>query len=111
MKTIRNLVGAMALLTFTAVSATDAATAIREVPATTPFFITKGEKVLLNYLNVEMVDVRIKVIDRTGRVLYWEVIEDEMVVEKAFNFENAYQGEYRVVVEQNGEKFIKKIRV
>ena len=58
-----------------------------------------------------MTDIRIKVIDDSGRILYREVIEDELVVEKAFNFENAYAGEYRVVVEQDGEKFIEKIKI
>lgn len=114
MKTIRNLAGVMALMAFAAVSTAKAATAPfveKDVPGKEPYLSTKGDRVFLNYLNVDMDDVSIKVIDNSGRILYRETIEDELVIEKSFNFEQAYGGEYRVVVEHNGEKFIKKIRV
>ena len=111
MKKIRNMVSVLAALAFTAASATIKTPVTSEVSYADPFFSKKGERVILTLLNVDMTDVEIKVIDNSGRLLYKELIEDELVVEKAFNFENAYTGEYRVVVEQNGEKFIKKIKV
>jgi len=114
MKTIRNLVSVMAAMAITAVSAADVTPKTpvsNETHFADPYFSKKGDRVILTLLNVDLDDVRIKVVDYTGRILYTEVIEDEMVIEKAFNFENAYNGEYRVVVEQDGEKFIEKIKV
>ena len=111
MKTIRNLVSVMAALAITAATAAPKNPVSFDTSFADPFFSKKGERVILTLLNVDMTDIRIKVIDDSGRILYREVIEDELVVEKAFNFENAYAGEYRVVVEQDGEKFIEKIKI
>ena len=111
MKTIRNLVGVMAALALTAATAAPKSPVSNDVTFADPFFSKNGERVILTLLNADMSDVRIKVVDDSGRILYREVIEDEIVVEKSFNFENAYAGEYRVVVEQDGEKFIKKIKI
>lgn len=114
MKTIRNLVIAMAALAITTATAADAtpkSPVSLEIGVAKPYFNEKGEHMVMSLLNVELSDVRIKVIDNSGRVLYREVIEGEVVIEKAFNFENAYSGEYRIVVEQGDERFIKKIKV
>lgn len=114
MKTIRNLVSVMALLAITAGAAAEVAPTVRdskETPVSQPYFSMKGERMFVSLLNVDLTDIRIKVVDNVGRVLYREVIKDELVIEKAFNFERAYEGEYRVVVERNGERFIKRIRV
>ena len=111
MKTVRNLVTLMAAMAITAATAAPKTPVSLDTPFAEPYFNTQGERVILTLLNVDRTDVRIKVVDYSGRILYMEVIEDEMVVEKAFNFENAFGGEYRVVVEQDGEKFIKKIKV
>lgn len=114
MKTIRNLVSVMAILAITAGAAAEVAPTVRDsekTPLNQPYFSMKGERMFVSLLNVDLVDIRIKVVDNTGRVLYREVIEDELVIEKAFNFGSAYEGEYRVVVERNGERFVKRIQV
>ena len=114
MKTSRNRAIAMAALAITTATAADATPKYPvsfEIGVAKPYFNEKGEHMVMSLLNVELSDVRIKVIDNSGRVLYREDIEGEVVIEKAFNFENAYEGEYRIVVEQGDERFIKKIKV
>ena len=114
MKTIRNLVGVLAALTLTAANAAEVVpTGIvtKEIVYNEPYFTTDGDRVLVRLLNVDLAEIRIKVIDNSGRVLFQEVIEDEVVIEKTINFENAFEGEYRIVVEQGNEQFIKTFEV
>ena len=114
MKTIRNLVTVMAALAITATTASEGSSknpVVMDTAIADPYFSQKGDRVILTLLNADLSDIRIKVLDDSGRILYREVIEDELVVEKAFNFENAYTGEYKLVVEQDGEKFVEKIKV
>ena len=63
-----------------------------------PVFIKKGDKLLLNLLNVTQGTVLLQVFDSEDRLVYSETIEGEMVIEKAFNFERAFEDEYTVVV-------------
>jgi hypothetical protein len=67
-----------------------------------PVFKKNGQKVLLNLLNSDKKDIRITVYDSENRVLFNETVVDTFLVEKAFNFESAYEDTYSVVV-QNGE--------
>lgn len=69
---------------------------------TKPVFRKDGEKVFLNLLNSDMADVNITVYDSENRVVFNETLEDTLLVEKAFNFEQAYKDNYMVVV-KNGE--------
>ena len=114
MKTIRNLVGVLAALTLTAANAAEAvSTAVetKEIVYNEPYFSTEGNRVLVRLLNVDLADIRIKVIDDSGRVLFQELIEEEVLIEKSINFENAHIGEYRIVVEQGDEQYIKRFSV
>ncbi|SHH02325.1 hypothetical protein [Flagellimonas flava] len=63
-----------------------------------PVFVKKGDKLFLNLLNLSQDKVVVKVYDSQNRVVYSEAIKGEMVVEKAFNFEKAFEDEYTVVV-------------
>ena len=63
-----------------------------------PVFIRKGDKILMNLLNITQGEVILKVYDSENRLVYSESIEGELVVEKAFNFEKAFEDEYTVVV-------------
>jgi hypothetical protein len=63
-----------------------------------PYMRKAGEKVYLNYLNLEGNTVVVKVLDEEGRLLFFERFKDTPVVEKAFNFEQAASGTYRVQV-------------
>ncbi|NND16033.1 MAG: hypothetical protein HKN89_06890 [Eudoraea sp.] len=76
-----------------------------------PYLREDGERVFLNLLNLEMEEVKVRVVDERGRILYTEVIKDEIVIEKSFNFENAYEGTYRIVIIRSGERFVKKVLV
>lgn len=63
-----------------------------------PYFRRTGEKVFLNFLNLDGKQVVVKVVDEEGRLLFFERISDSPVVEKAFNFEKAVSGTYKVEV-------------
>ena len=62
-----------------------------------PVFKRKGNKLLVNLLNLKEEKVILQVIDSEGRMVYSENINDKVIVEKAFDFSKAY-GEYTVVV-------------
>jgi hypothetical protein len=70
-----------------------------------PFFRRTGEKLYLNFFNSEMGDVQIKVIDSENRVVYSETLKSHLVVEKAFNFENAVKDSYKVIVKNGKETY------
>lgn len=114
MKTIRNFAVGIALVALSAISIGDASVYAADsepVKIERPFFRTQGDRVILNLLNLDLDQVMLKVIDQNGRVLYRTVIKDELVIEKAFNFENAYEGTYRVMVISAGETYTEKIIV
>lgn len=72
---------------------------IEKIADVSPYIRKDGDKVYLNYLNLEGNTVVVKVLDQDGRVLYIERFKDTPVVEKAFNFESAKSGVYKVEVE------------
>lgn len=76
-----------------------------------PTFKKKGNKLYMNLLNLDQEKVTIKVYDSEGRVVYKETFENKLVIEKAFNFEQAYEDDYKVVVIDNNEKFIETVEV
>ena len=52
----------------------------------------------MNLLNVSKGKVLLKVYDSEERLVFDEAIDGDIVVEKAFNFEKAFRGEYTIVV-------------
>lgn len=76
-----------------------------------PVFKKKGQKLFINLLNLDQEKVTIKVIDSEGRIVFKEVIEGDVVVEKAFNFEQAYEDNYTVVIIDNDKTFKEKVVV
>ncbi len=76
-----------------------------------PIFRKKGNKLYLNLLNLNSSDVEIKVIDSSNRILFQEVIAGEMVVEKAINFEKAFEGSYTVVVRNGSDTYYESVTV
>ncbi|OQD41920.1 hypothetical protein BUL40_13800 [Croceivirga radicis] len=76
-----------------------------------PTFKRKGDKLLVNLLNLEQKDVMIKIYDNQGRVVYKELLEGKLVIEKAFNFENAFENDYTVVVTENDKTFKETVAV
>ncbi|MEN1786001.1 MAG: hypothetical protein AAGF77_12795 [Bacteroidota bacterium] len=76
-----------------------------------PVFKKEGDKLFMNLLNLDQDNVTIKIIDSAGRVVFLETIKGKLVIEKAFNFENAYQNEYTVIVVDNKEVFKETVEV
>ena len=76
-----------------------------------PIFRKKGERVFLNMLNLQGDRIEIKVFDSNRRLLFIEVVEDALTVEKAFNFENAFEDNYTVVVKDSDGVYTEKINV
>lgn len=63
-----------------------------------PVFVKKGQKVMMNLLNISKGKVLLKVYDSQKRLVFNEAIDGDVVVEKAFNFEKAYEDKYTIVV-------------
>ena len=76
-----------------------------------PVFVKKGDTLLMNLLNLSQEKVTLKVYDSEGRLVFSEKIEGEVVVEKAFNFENAFVDEYTVVVADSLGTYKEKVSV
>ncbi len=78
---------------------------------TKPVFRTLEDRVFLNLLNLDKDKVEIKVYDSFNRIVFKQDIEDEMLVEKAFNFEKAIADNYTIVVKNNNEVYSKNFVV
>lgn len=76
-----------------------------------PVFRNIGDKVYLNFLNLEKKDVKVVVYDSNSRVVFKETITDTMLIEKAFNFEKAFADTYMVVVKNGKDTFYENIFV
>ncbi|GAB5475323.1 MAG: hypothetical protein Mars2KO_34220 [Maribacter sp.] len=78
---------------------------------TKPVFKKDGQKVFLNLLNTDKEDVKITIYDSENRIVFKETVSDTLLVEKAFNFEKAYEDTYRVVVKNGEDTFYENISV
>lgn len=63
-----------------------------------PIFVKRGQVVLMNLLNTSQGKVSLKVYDSQRRLVFNQTVEGKLVVEKAFNFERAYEDQYTIVV-------------
>ncbi|MBD0779027.1 hypothetical protein HPE56_14595 [Maribacter sp. ANRC-HE7] len=76
-----------------------------------PVFRTIEDMVYVNYLNLEKAEVEIKVYDESDRVVFNEVINRDDIIERAFNFKQAYKGIYIIKVKKNDETYYEEINV
>lgn len=76
-----------------------------------PVFKRKGQKLLINLLNLDQEKVAFKVYDGQGRLIFKEVVKNDIVIEKAFNFEQAYADNYTVVIVDNDKTFKEKVEI
>ena len=76
-----------------------------------PVFKKKGGKLFMNLLNLDQEEVTIKILDSEGRLVFIETLNGELVIEKAFNFENAFENEYTILVVDNNETFKETVEV
>jgi len=111
MKTVKNLTVAAALLISAIGMANTEATDFGKKTAAKyeveknlvkvnldPVFVKKGQKIMMNLLNVSRGKVLLKVYDSEDRLVFDEAIDGDIVVEKSFNFEKAFKDEYTIVV-------------
>ncbi|NQZ45760.1 MAG: hypothetical protein HRT65_15755 [Flavobacteriaceae bacterium] len=76
-----------------------------------PVFTKKGNKLFMNLLNLDQEKVTIKVMDSNGRVVFKQVLEGDLVVEKAFNFEQAYSDSYTVIIVDDNKTYKETVEV
>ena len=76
-----------------------------------PIFRQKGDKLFLNLLNLEAQKVNIKVLDSSSRVVFKETLEDTAIIEKAFNFESAFEDTYTVIVSTEDNSYYEYVTV
>lgn len=81
---------------------TSPASIVESKTGSIPSVRREGERVLINYLNLEGSTVVLKVMDEENRLLYFERFTDSTIVEKAINFENALSGTYKVQIKVSG---------
>lgn len=80
-----------------------------EAIAGEPFFRATEDLVSVNLLNLDGNPVHVQVLDATNRVLFKEVIKGEHSVGKRFDFSQAEEGVYTIVVKDCERKFYKKV--
>jgi len=78
---------------------------------TKPVFRKKEGRVFLNLLNLDREEVIIKVYDSENRVVFQEIIADEMLIEKVFNFNDAFKDNYTVRVQNKKDSYFENITV
>ena len=84
---------------------------LRRIENNKPIFRKIGAKLYLNLLNLDSKDVEIKVFDSDNRTLFSEVVENENIVSKAFNFETAHKDHYTIVVKDGENTYYEDIVV
>jgi hypothetical protein len=70
-----------------------------------PYFRVAKERLFINFLNLDKSKINITVYDEEYRVVFSETVNEEMIIEKAFNFEGAFAGNYRVVVSDKNKSY------
>ena len=69
------------------------------------------DKVFVNLLNLDKSKVAIKVYNEDDRLVHSETVVEKIVVEKAFNFTNAYAGSYTIMIEDGINTYTQKFIV
>lgn len=78
---------------------------------TRPVFKKEGDMLYMNLLNLDLEKVTITVYDSENRLVFKEVLEGELVIEKAFNFKKAYEDRYTVIVKDSEGTYREKLVV
>ena len=76
-----------------------------------PFFRKTDNMIFMNYLNLDRADMSIKIYDTESRTVFTQEVADEMIVEKAFNFTDAFPGTYTVTVKSAGKTYTEEFVV
>lgn len=84
---------------------------VEKTERTKPYFRRKGDHVYLNFLNLDEKGVQVMLYDSSNRLIYKELFEGELVVEKVFNFEKAFEDSYTVVVKDSNDTYYEAVVV
>lgn len=76
-----------------------------------PFFRNTENMIFMNYLNLDKSNLSIKVYDAENRTVFSQEVSEELIVEKAFNFTDAFPGTYIVTVNCVGKTYSEEIVV
>lgn len=76
-----------------------------------PFFRKTDNMIFMNYLNLDKSKLSIKIYDTESRTVFTQEVADEMIVEKAFNFTDAFPGTYTVAVKSAGKTYTEEFVV
>ncbi len=76
-----------------------------------PTFRTKGKMVYMNHLNLDGKKVEVRVQDDSGNVIYTTTFNESVIVEKAFNFEQADAGLYKVILKEGNKTYFENVLV
>lgn len=76
-----------------------------------PFFRKTDNMIFMNYLNLDRADMSIKIYDTESRTVFTQEVADELIVEKAFNFTDAFPGTYTVTVKSAGKTYTEEFVV
>lgn len=85
-------------------------TVLEERKVVEPYFVQKGDKVKMSYLNFPKEDVSIYVYDDSG-LLHEEKLKNEFAVHKSIDMSELRSGEYRIVFASGYEIFEKNITI
>ncbi|HET8735255.1 MAG TPA: T9SS type A sorting domain-containing protein [Pricia sp.] len=76
-----------------------------------PIFKKVGGMVYLNLMNLHRNDVAIKVTDSRNRVVFKETVKNTGMVQRAYNFEKAFENSYTIVVKDGKDTYYENIVV
>lgn len=76
-----------------------------------PVFRKANGMVYLNLLNLNKKEVAIKVYDSSNRLVFSEKRDNEMIIEKVFNFTQAFEDSYTIVVTDSNNTYYEAISV
>lgn len=88
----------------------DALILIEEAENYKPYFRIADERIAINFLNLNKELVTISIYDSENRTVFSEAIDD-IIVEKAFNFEKAFADNYTVVIKTEQKSYYENILV
>lgn len=101
----------MTAYSYTIVLANDNVKIVESDEDIKPFFRKTDNMIYMNYLNLDKSDLSIKIYDTESRTVFTQEVADEMIVEKAFNFTDAFPGTYTVTVKSAGKTYTEEFVV
>ncbi|MGB5818147.1 MAG: hypothetical protein WBG90_01590 [Saonia sp.] len=76
---------------------------------TKPFFRRKGDMLYLNLLNLDHDAIEVKVYDSQNSLILKQALGNGLIIEKAFNFEKAFEDSYTLVLKDNDDTYYQEV--